>query len=47
MAGVVGFAAYEKFGEGIVLVGLALGAALGMAGTFVAADNVRAVLWAD
>lgn len=30
----------------LVLAGLALGAALGMAGTFVAADNVRALLWA-
>lgn len=32
--------------KGLVLTGLAVGAALGMAGTFVAADNVRAVLWA-
>lgn len=31
--------------KGLVLAGLALGAALGMAGTFVASDNVRAVLW--
>jgi hypothetical protein len=32
--------------KGLVLAGLALGAVLGMAGTFVVADNVRAVLWA-
>ena len=32
--------------KAIVLAGLALGAALGMAGTFVTADNLRAVLWA-
>ncbi|HWB32160.1 MAG TPA: hypothetical protein VG714_03205 [Acidobacteriaceae bacterium] len=30
----------------VVLTGLALGAALGMAGTFVAGDHLRAVLWA-
>jgi hypothetical protein len=32
--------------KAIVLTGLALGAVLGMAGTMVAADNLRAVLWA-
>ena len=32
--------------KGLVIAGLALGAVLGMAGTFVTADNVRAVLWA-
>jgi hypothetical protein len=36
----------KKTVKGLVLAGLALGAALGMAGTLVAADNVRAVLWA-
>lgn len=36
----------KKSVKGLVLAGLALGAALGMAGTLVAADNVRAVLWA-
>jgi hypothetical protein len=32
--------------KNVALVGLALGAVLGMAGTMVAAQNVRAVLWA-
>lgn len=32
--------------KGLVLFGLALGAVLGMAGTMVAGQNVRAVLWA-